>query len=642
MPRLHSSHLDHNKTKVYPLRSRESTKKSSPGKTIRHSPVGLKHPVKAEKLSNQSAMRAPESRYQQKNAAAHVVPDAVVSTPKACSPTKPSPIKTRLLQKSKQRDVTRCTICKSSKGDLNACAQCHKMYHLSKCMLYCPAVISRVKLVDWFCPRCIRCWKCKLFIDDPTNVECGNCLHAWHGSCKPLGGVVSSRQWFCNVCSKKVNVEEIMNGGGDTTCEMFQDSSKWAEPSLSSQPVMTPLSRGERCSEKLSRRKLKLSRSPQQLSIPSTSTTSYNCASVVEDMGTFLNDKEEKPRSLVADETPKALSYSPRKKQFMSVNTTECFSALGSELFDKALNTLTEVDPFVNGFPRMKFEEQWVNIGGDVDIKVLYQSPYPDHIKSVPLFFVCAYCLKPFSDQCSFFVHQDCCPRVTPPGIEIYRDSSSTLSFFEVDGAVELTYCRNLCLFAMLFISSKTLHIEVGQFLFYILTVNDENGCRIVGYFSKEKNPSRNNNLSCLLTIPSEQRNGYGHLLIDMSYKLSEIERKIGSPEHPLSDLGLYTYRKYWKSSILCYLRSLKDSSSVSIKNMSLHTRIHPTDIVNELMRSNLLLLKDGNYFIKTWRLAYKLPLSMLRRRVVDSSRVRWTPKFDATKLDAFKINHYA
>uniref|UniRef100_A0A0K0DAM8 Reverse transcriptase domain-containing protein n=1 Tax=Angiostrongylus cantonensis TaxID=6313 RepID=A0A0K0DAM8_ANGCA len=75
---------------------------------------------------------------------------------------------------------------------------------------------------------------------------------------------------------------------------------------------------------------------------------------------------------------------------------------------------------------------------------------------------------------------------------------------------------------------------------------------------------------------------------------------------------------------------------------MSLHTRIHPTDIVNELMRCNLLLLKDGNYFIKTWKLAYKLPLSMLRRRVVDSSRIKWTPKFDVTKLDAFKLNHYA
>ncbi|PIO70376.1 MOZ/SAS family protein [Teladorsagia circumcincta] len=210
-----------------------------------------------------------------------------------------------------------------------------------------------------------------------------------------------------------------------------------------------------------------------------------------------------------------------------------------------------EVDKKVN-LPKDK--EQWVNFGGESDIKVLYESPYPDDIKSVPLFFICAYCLKPFSEQSSFFVHQDCCPRIAPPGREIYRESDSSLSFFEVDGAVE-----------------------------------------------REKNPSRNNNLSCLLTIPNEQRNGYGHLLIDMSYQLSSIERKVGSPEHPLSDLGLFAYRKYWKSCILCYLRSRKDSTNISIKSMSLHTRIHPTDIVNELMRNNLLVMKDGNYFIKTW-----------------------------------------
>ncbi|KAK6014308.1 MOZ/SAS family protein [Ostertagia ostertagi] len=160
-----------------------------------------------------------------------------------------------------------------------------------------------------------------------------------------------------------------------------------------------------------------------------------------------------------------------------------------------------------------------------------------------------------------------------------------------------MTYCRYLCLLAMLFISSKISHNEVATFLFYILTKNDENGCRIVGYFSKEKNPSRNNNLSCLLTIPNEQRNGYGHLLIDMSYQLSSIERKVGSPEHPLSDLGLFAYRKYWKSCILCYLRR---------------------------------------------KLAFKFPLSLLRRRVVQPSRIQWTPDFDVTTLDPHKLNHYA
>ncbi|VDO29833.1 unnamed protein product [Haemonchus placei] len=453
------------------------------------------------------------------------------NTPLSRSPHhgKLSPIKTRRLYKSyvgrlhflsygismaKQVNVSRCTICKTSEGDLTSCTQCHKLClflsfysssrldpsiscekktlllsdHLSKCILYSAYMIARVAHVNWLCPKCIRCSSCHLMVDDPTNVECVHCLQAWHGACQPPGSTEVDRQFFCKICLESVS-------------------------------------------------------------------------------------------------QPEACKY---------------------------------------------------------NFQVLYDSPYPDDIKSVQLFFVCAYCLKPFSEQNSYFVHQDCCPRIAPPGREIYRDSHSNLSFFEVDGAVERTYCRYLCLLAMLFISSKTSHNEVGTFYFYILTKNDENGCRILGYFSKEKNPSRNNNLSCLLTIPSEQRHGYGHLLIDMSYQLSSIERKVGSPEHPLSDLGLFTYRKYWKSSILCYLRSRKDSTNISIKSMSLQTRIHPTDIVNELMRNNLLIMKDGNYFIKTWKLAFKFPLSALRRRVVDASRIKWAPDFDVNTLDPYKLNHYA
>ena len=35
---------------------------------------------------------------------------------------------------------------------------------------------------------------------------------------------------------------------------------------------------------------------------------------------------------------------------------------------------------------------------------------------------------------------------------------------------------------------------------------------------------------------------------------MSTVENKIGSPERPLSDLGLLSYRSYWKEVLLGYL----------------------------------------------------------------------------------------
>lgn len=216
---------------------------------------------------------------------------------------------------------------------------------------------------------------------------------------------------------------------------------------------------------------------------------------------------------------------------------------------------------------------------GGYEIETWYAAPYPEEYSRNRVLFLCEFCLKYMSSDYVAWRHKLKCPAKHPPGDEIYRDGS--ISVFEVDGRKNPVYCQNLCLLAKLFLGSKTLYYDVEPFLFYVMTEYDELGCHFVGYFSKEKRPSSLNNVSCILTLPTHQRKGYGNLLISFSYLLTRVERKTGSPEKPLSDMGLVSYRNYWRLVLSYELINQRDP--ISIPELSDRTGMTADDIVAAL-----------------------------------------------------------
>lgn len=219
-----------------------------------------------------------------------------------------------------------------------------------------------------------------------------------------------------------------------------------------------------------------------------------------------------------------------------------------------------------------------VNFGG-YEIETWYAAPYPEEYSRNRVLYICEFCLKYMNSDYVAWRHKLKCPAKHPPGDEIYR--SNSISVFEVDGRKNPVYCQNLCLLAKLFLGSKTLYYDVEPFLFYVMTEYDELGCHFVGYFSKEKRPSSQNNVSCILTLPTHQRKGYGNLLISFSYLLTRVEGKTGSPEKPLSDMGLVSYRNYWRL-VLSY-ELLDQTEPLSIVDLSDRTGMTADDIVAAL-----------------------------------------------------------
>lgn len=273
-------------------------------------------------------------------------------------------------------------------------------------------------------------------------------------------------------------------------------------------------------------------------------------------------------------------------------------------------------------------------------IDTFYAAPYPEEYSHESRLFICEFCLKYLPSEFVAYRHKLKCPAKHPPGDEIYRDGS--ISIWEVDGRKKTEYCQCLCLMAKMFLGSKTLYYDVEPFLFYILTEYDEFGYHFVGYFSKEKRPASLNNVSCILVMPIHQRKGYAMYLIDFSYLLTRIEGKEGSPEKPLSDMGLTAYRSYWDLTMSRHLLDL-GLKPFSTKTLIARTGMTADDVIHTLERL-YAFVKDPvtkTYAIRFDRKLYESIVEgydAKQHRRVKPEMLVWTPyvmgRSDAAALD--------
>ncbi|KAJ3045385.1 K(lysine) acetyltransferase [Rhizophlyctis rosea] len=297
---------------------------------------------------------------------------------------------------------------------------------------------------------------------------------------------------------------------------------------------------------------------------------------------------------------------------------------------------LSEIDPKLESLEREREEITKVrNIDnlqfGKYIMKTWYFSPYPDEYKELSTIYVCEFCLK-YMRLPESLLHHKPCKFKRPPGKVIYE--KDTLRVYEVDGKEDKLYCQNLCLLSKLFLDHKTVYYDIEPFMFYILTETERLRNRevdhIVGYFSKEKLSYDDYNLACILTLPPHQRKGYGRFLIEFSYEISKVDGKVGSPERPLSDLGLAGYRSYWQAALLDILQHNARDEHPTIAELSALTSIRQEDIVSTLSTMDMIrYFKGDNVICVTPSMVknYIRDNAVKLERSVDPICINYTPR---------------
>jgi histone acetyltransferase MYST2 len=132
----------------------------------------------------------------------------------------------------------------------------------------------------------------------------------------------------------------------------------------------------------------------------------------------------------------------------------------------------------------------------------------------------------------------------------------------------------------------------------------------------------------------------YGKVLIDFSYLLSKEEEKLGSPERPLSDLGLISYRNYWKSKLLSYMSDHINETEISIKDISLDTGILTNDIISTFQFIGLIKYWKGKHVILKDNELLEKNSKRNSSFEIDPICLKWTPYVYQTIINDSEPTH--
>ncbi|KAM4523990.1 histone acetyltransferase KAT6B isoform 2-T7 [Odontesthes bonariensis] len=469
--------------------------------------------------------------------------------------------------------------------ELLSCADCGSSGHPS-CLKFSPELTSNVKRLRWQCIECKTCSSCRIQGKNADEMLfCDSCDRGFHMECcdPPLSRMPKGT-WICQVCRPKENGKKLLHKKAD------QIKRRYAKP------IGRPRN-------KLKQRMCVTSGDGSMVALGGRGSPGHDVE---------LHVKQEAPADFVA-----------MSRDHITEEDIETFTRV-QELAAQKTGSLMSTDS--NRCPAViEF--------GKYEIQTWYSSPYPPEYSRLQKLYLCEFCLKYMRSKNILQRHTKKCGWFHPPANEIYRKDN--LSVFEVDGNVSKLFCQNLCLLAKLFLDHKTLYYDVEPFLFYILTKNDEKGCHLVGYFSKEKLCQQKYNVSCIMIMPQYQRQGFGRFLIDFSYLLTRQERQAGSPEKPLSDLGRLSYLAYWKSVILVHLYKHPDKH-ISVKGISRATGMCPHDIATTLQQLGMIDRQDGRIVLIRRERLIQRHMERLRanprQNEVDPNALRWTP---STTLNA-------